>query len=211
MICLEDLNEKQLDAMREIANVGAGHAVTALSQMISDRISMSVPSITVVPVNRICQCFGGPEEIVAGIFMKVFGDISGKLLFLFKKSDSQRLFEMIIGDSLENKTGSSQNEQLSMSVLKEVSNIMAGAYLNAISKLTGLNMLSSVPGYAYDMLGAIISSAIYDESDNEDQLSDSVLVIKTHLKTAGHEFDGNFFLIPDVQSLDRMFQVLGVN
>lgn len=205
MVTIENLSNVHLDVLKEIGNIGAGHAATALSQLMSDRIEMTVPNVSILSLSKVSDYLGGPEKIVVGIYMKVFGDAPGKIMFLFNHEDAQSLVKIVTSQNLSedvNVTG----EDLDQSVLQEISNIMAGAYLNAISRLTGLNMLSSVPAYACDMAGAIINSALLDFG----MVGDYAMLIDTQFKMTQEKMDGHFFLIPDPGSLQVILEALGV-
>jgi len=203
MVTIENLSNVHLDVLKEIGNIGAGHAATALSQLISERIEMTVPNVSILTLSKVSDFLGGPEKIVVGIYMKVFGDAPGKIIFLFNYDDAQTLVKIVNSKTLP---GDVEIEDLDQSVLQEISNIMTGAYLNAISRLTGLNMLSSVPAYACDMAGAIINSALLDFG----MVGDYAMLIDTQFKMTQEKMDGHFFLIPDPGSLQVILEAIGV-
>ncbi|HPT87877.1 MAG TPA: chemotaxis protein CheC [Bacillota bacterium] len=203
MVTIENLSNVHLDVLKEIGNIGAGHAATALSQLMSERIEMTVPNVSILTLSKVSDFLGGPEKIVVGIYMKVFGDAPGKIIFLFNYDDAQTLVKIVNSKTLP---GDVEIEDLDQSVLQEISNIMTGAYLNAISRLTGLNMLSSVPAYACDMAGAIINSALLDFG----MVGDYAMLIDTQFKMTQEKMDGHFFLIPDPGSLQVILEAIGV-
>ncbi|HOP75156.1 MAG TPA: chemotaxis protein CheC [Bacillota bacterium] len=203
MVTIENLSNVHLDVLKEIGNIGAGHAATALSQLMSERIEMTVPNVSILTLSKVSDFLGGPEKNVVGIYMKVFGDAPGKIMFLFNYDDAQTLVKIVNSKTLP---GDVEIEDLDQSVLQEISNIMTGAYLNAISRLTGLNMLSSVPAYACDMAGAIINSALLDFG----MVGDYAMLIDTQFKMTQEKMDGHFFLIPDPGSLQVILEAIGV-
>jgi len=172
MIRVEELNLMQRDALKEIGNIGAGHAATALAQLLRERINMTVPGVSIVPLSDLHKVLGGTEELVVGIYMKVFGDVPSKLIFLFRHNEAAMLVNMILGTTLKSVTDFSDFEE---SVLREISNIMTGAYLNALGVLTDLNFLPSVPAYACDMSGALLDAALLDGG----VIDDYALLIET--------------------------------
>jgi len=207
MVTIENLSHLHLDVLKEIGNIGAGHAATALSQLMAERIEMTVPNVSILSLNKVSDFLGGPEKIVVGIYMKVFGDAPGKIMFLFNYDDAQALVHAVTSKTLSGvMDGEVDKEELEQSVLQEISNIMTGAYLNAISRLTGLNMISSVPAYACDMAGAIINSALLDFG----MVGDYAMLIDTQLKMTEEKMDGHFFLIPDPGSLQVILEAMGV-
>ena len=202
MDAIENLNSVELDVLKEIGNIGAGHAATALSQLMSEKIEMTVPNVSIVPFSKVSDHLGGAEEVVVGIFMKVFGDAPSKMLFLFSENDAETLVNLVAKRNLPEE----DLKDLEQSILQEISNIMTGAYLNARSKLTFLNLLSSVPAYAYDMAGAMIDSVLSDLG----MIGDYALLIETRFKMTEQQINGHFFLIPDPGSLNVILEALGV-
>lgn len=203
MVTIENLTTIQRDVLKEIGNIGAGHAATALSQLMSERIDMTVPNVSILPLSKVSEYLGGPEEIVVGIFMRMYGDAPGKIIYLFNQDDAINLVNLATQRNLSDAEMFQDEDQ---STLQEISNIMTGAYLNAISRLTGLNMLSSVPAYACDMAGAIINSVLLDLG----MVGDYALIIETQFSMTCQKFNGHFFLIPDPGTLEVILKTLGV-
>lgn len=203
MLKFEDLNPLQKDVFKEIGNIGSGHAATALSQLLLERIHMTVPNISILPLAEVSNYLGGAEEIVVGIFMKVFGDAPGKMMFIFNQNDAVTLESLVINRNLPDEESSGEFDQ---SVLQEISNIMAGAYLNALTKLTSLNLLSSVPAYACDMAGAIINTVLSDLG----MIGDYALLVETQFNLTEQKLNGHFFLVPDPGALETIMDSLGI-
>lgn len=196
------LNEIQLDALKEVGNIGAGNAATALSQMLNRKIDMTVPEVCVLPYEEMIQKIGNEEDIVVAVLLNVFGDVPGNLLFIMNDSKAKDFAGTLL-------QGFSQgSEELYMSVFQEIGNILGNSYISAINKLTGLNIITSVPGVAVDMLTAILSSSFMDA----EQYSDYVLAIDTNFIDSENSFEsgGNFFYIPKPGSLERILSKLGL-
>lgn len=198
------LSLSQLDALKEIGNIGAGNAATALSQLLNKRIDMTVPRVSVLPLEQVPDVLGGPENIVAGIFLRVLGNAPGSVMFMLPRSSSLYLVDMLLGKELG--TTKMLND-IDQSALKEIGNILAGSYLNALSMLTNLTLLPSVPALAFDMLGAILSVVLAELG----QVGDFALVIETEFSEANEEVKGHFFLIPDPGSLNIILKAIGVS
>jgi chemotaxis protein CheC len=200
------LDPLQLDALREIGNVGAGNAATALSQLINKKINMSVPKVSVAPIGEVPELVGGPETIVAGVFLRVFGEAPGSILFLLPRDSAYALVDTLMQrpyrDSYE------QLSELDESALKEIGNILAGSYLNALAHFTQITLLPSIPALAIDMAGAILSLILIQLG----QVGDYALVIETEFSadTDKKEVSGHFFLIPDPGSLNTILNAIGV-
>jgi len=196
-----NFNSNQMDALREVGNIGAGNSATALSQLLNRKIDMSVPSINLVPFRDIFSRSGG-EELVVGIIVRVLGDTPGNILFVFDKETALGIIESLIGEN------SDEISEMGNSVLCEIGNIISGSYLNAISALTNLVIMPSVPAVATDMLGAILSTTFIESG----QFDDYVLDIETEFKQGenGERLGGHFYYIPMPGSLEKILNILGV-
>ena len=194
-------NPIQMDALREVGNIGAGNSATALSQLLNRKIDMTVPSINIVPFRDIFSRIGG-EELVSGVVVRVLGDTPGNILFVFDKETALGVIESLTGEC------SDQISEMGNSVLCEIGNIISGSYLNAISKLTNLVIMPSVPAVATDMLGAILSTTFIESG----QYDDYVLDIETEFKQGEHgeRLGGHFYYIPMPGSLEKILNILGV-
>lgn len=201
-ISIVDLNSQQIDVLKEIGNIGAGNAVTALSKMVSKRIDMKVPIVNIVEFKEVAELVGGPEMLVSGIYFKVSGDITGSIMFLIDNDSSRTLINWLM---CKNETNA-ELDDIELSALKEVGNILAGSYLSSLSTLTGLSMTVSIPSLAIDMAGAIMSVPVILFG----QVGDHVLLIETDFIEGINQVKGNFFLIPDEQSFEILLKSLGV-
>lgn len=196
-----NLNDLQLDALREVGNIGAGNAATALSQMIDRKVDMSVPVVDVLPYEKMVNRIGNEEDLVVAVLLKVFGDAPGNILFVMNYDKAQEFAQTLLQGY------SDVPEEVYMSVFQEIGNILGNSYINAIAKLAGLNLVSSVPAVAVDMLAAIISTTFMDA----EQYSDQVLAIDTNFIDSSENkgSGGNFFFIPKPGSLDKVLEKLG--
>lgn len=201
-LSIDDLNSLQIDVLREIGNIGAGNAATALSKMISKRIDMDVPKVNILEFRNVAELVGGPEVEVVGIYFKVTGDIEGSIMFLMEKHSAKFLTNLLMG--MED-TGNTLSE-MEFSALQEVGNILAGSYLSSLSSLTGLKLIVSIPSLALDMAGAILSVPVILFG----QVGDKVMLIETDFQEGSNHVKGNFFLIPDEDSFEILLKSLGV-
>jgi chemotaxis protein CheC len=203
MFTMKDFDQTHFDVLKEIGNIGAGHAATALSQLVSEKIEMTVPDVSIMPFGAVSDILGGAEREVIGIYMRVFGDAPGKIILLFPLQEACMLVDMI----LRYPKGTTQEfHDFEQSALKEIGNIMTGAYLHALTRLTGLQQLSSVPSFACDMVGAIINTALIDLGI----IGDYALLIETQFSFTDRKINGHFFLVPDPGSLEIILGALGV-
>ena len=196
----DNLNSMQLDALKEVTNIGAGNGATALSQLLNKKIDMSVPSVKIIDFNDFYR--GIPEEeIVTGILVRVLGDAPGNILFIFRQEEAENIIEILMGSQQE------LDGEMANSVLCEIGNIISASYMNAISSLTSLRLMPSVPAVAYDMLSAILTTTFIETA----QVSDSVLEIKTMLLGEQSEkIGGDFYYIPMPGSLEKILNSIGV-
>lgn len=196
------LNEIQLDALREVGNIGAGNSATALSQMLNRKIDMTVPEVSILPYDEMIHRVGNEEDEVVAVLLKVFGDAPGNLVFIMNYEKAQDF----AGIMLQGFTESS--DEIYMSVFQEIGNILGNSYINAINKLTKLSLVTSIPGVAIDMLTAVLSSSFIDA----EQYSDHVLAIDTNFIEGmdKRESGGNFFYIPRPGSLNKILNNLGL-
>lgn len=193
----------QLDALREIGNVGAGNSATALSQIINRKIDMNVPEVSVVPLGDVPDLVGGPDAMVVGVFLRVYGEAPGNILFLLPRDSAFYLVDTLMGKSHgDTKILDFMDE----SALMEVGNILAGAYLNALFNFTKLSLLPSIPALAVDMAGAILSVVLVQLG----QMGDHALVIETEFLAEDDDIKGHFFLVPDPGSLEIILSAVGV-
>lgn len=194
-----NFNSIQLDALKEVGNIGAGNAATALSQLINKKVDMTVPAVNIVPFDDIFSKIGG-EEVVIGVIVRVLGDTPGNILFVFEKEVALNLIETLTGQREK------QISDMGNSVLCEIGNIISGTFMNAIARFTNLLILPSVPAVSYDMLGAILSTTFIESG----QFDDSVLDIETMFLDSGSKISGHFYYVPMPGSLEKILSALGV-
>lgn len=194
-----DLTPIQLDALKEVGNIGTGNAATSLSQLLNKKIDMTVPFLNIVPFNDIFSKMGG-EHLVIGIIVRVLGDIPGNILFIFEKEVADNFIQAMLGKREE------EISEMGMSVLSEIGNIIATSYMNAISIFTNLNVLPSVPAVTYDMLGAILSTTFIESG----QYDEYVLDIETVFMQNNLNISGQFYYIPEPGSLEKILKSLGI-
>jgi len=202
----QSLTNFQLDALREIGNIGAGNAATALSKLIGERVDMGVPHIDVRHFSEVPEIVGGPESFVAGIYLKISGSAPGEILFLLPVEDAKQLLRILLK---EHSILSQQAfDQLECSAMMELGNILAGSFLNALATITSLKYIPSVPAFCADMAGALLGAIFHDLG----AIGDQVLYIKTdlHFQATKH-VGGYLFFLPEAESLETILNTLGVN
>lgn len=204
-IKIDDLNKNQIEVLGEIGNIGAGNAVTALAKMLDKRIDMAVPRVKILDFKDIPDILGNEEILIAGILLEVTGDIKGNIMFVLDLSSAHTLVNILMGKQELSQQMEDFNE-IEISALKEVGNILAGSYLSALSMLTNTNIMPSVPDLCIDMAGAILSVPAVGFGS----VGNSVLYIETEFTDGNEKVSGEFFLIPDVDSYEILLKALGV-
>jgi len=200
---LQNLGVLQLDALREVANIGAGHAATALSQMIGGTIMISVPRINIQRLEDVAPLVA--DEPVAAVLLHILGDLSGRTLLVFPKSAAITLAEMM----LRRPVGTSgELGELEQSAIKEAGNILSSAYMNALSEFMGMLLLPSPPALAIDMSAAVLSTAYLQFGTDRDY----VFCVESEfmLKDVDQRLRGFFLLLPDPASLQAILRAIRV-
>ena len=203
MYDIRSLQPMQLDALREVANIGAGHAATALSQMTGRTIMISVPEINIAPLEEVPPQISEPEEPVAAVLMHMLGDLAGHTLLVFPKPTAHELAQQL---TRRPSTPNGDLTPLEQSALKEAGNILSGAYMNALSDFMGLMLLPSPPSLAIDMSRAVLSTAYLQFGTDYD----FVFCVETefHVHESGTKLRGFFLLLPDPPSLRALLRAV---
>lgn len=191
------------DVLREVGNIGAGNAATALSQLLNQPIDMKVPNVKLLLFDDIMDALGGAEEVMLAVFLRVEGEAPSNMFFIIRQESAKRLLRSLDGIHVQEDESYSEME---LSALSEIGNILAGSYLSALADFTSLHMYPTVPSIAIDMVGAVLSFGLLQYG----AMGDHAILIDTSLFQGKQEVEGHFFLIPDPDSFKRIFDALGV-
>lgn len=202
---LRTLKALQLDALREVANIGAGHAATALSQMIGETIMISVPRINVSRLEELPAQLAAPDEPVAAVLMQMIGDLTGRTLLVFPRRTAARLAEML----LDKHSSTEEFSEMEQSAIKEAGNILSSAYMNALSDFMGMMLLPSPPSLAIDMSAAVLTSAYLQVGSDKD----FVFCVESEflMNDTDEKLRGFFLLLPDPASLLAILKAVHVD
>ena len=201
-LSLNDVTQNYYDVLKEIGNIGAGNAMTALSQMLGCKIDMGVPQVELLNFSEVGAAIGGEEQIMVGVFLGVEGDVTGSMLFLVEQKSAKSLINKVMmgmGDPGEEFT------EMELSAMQEVGNMFTGAYLNSLSTLTNLKIFPSPPALTVDMAGAILSVPAIEFGIYGDQ----ILMIQSKFFDEV-QIDGYFILVPDMESYQKILTSLGL-
>lgn len=193
----------EIDVLKEVGNIGAGNAATALSRLLNKPVDMAVPKVSLLPFEEIADRVGGSEQVVIAVFLRVEGEAPGNMFFIIQEESAKRLLRQLLSITNEEQGAYSDME---MSALCEIGNILAGSYLSSLADFTHLSMAPTVPSVALDMAGAILSYGLVQYGE----MGDSALLIETTFLEDRQDLEGHFFLIPDPESFNKIFKALGV-
>jgi chemotaxis protein CheC len=191
-------SEMQLDALRELANIGSGTASTSLSGMLGRPVDISVPNVQALPFADAVEAIGPVEDEITGILLGVKGELTGAVLLLVSPEDAQTLCGML---------GVDADSEWGLSALGEIGNIVGAAYLGALAAMTGLAMEPTPPAPVTDMLGAIVSTALAESAASG---ADLALVLDSGLEVEGEDCNISFLLLPTAGGVHEMLGRLGL-
>lgn len=201
----DDLNVMHIDALREIANIGTGNAASSLAAMLQKTINIQVPRISFLDYEDVTQELGGPETLMVGMLLTLNQDVTGMMMFLMKEEFAHMVLNSLLGQSFSSFT---EVDDMGLSAMQEIGNIMAASYVNALSQLTGLVIEISPPDITIDMVGSILSVPAIHFAN----ISDKVIFIEDEFGSGGSADEkSNILLIPDVDSLKKIIEKLGLS
>ena len=206
---LRALKPHQLDALREVANIGAGHAATALSQMIGETIMISVPMINIARLEEVPPQVAGPDEPVAAVLMQMLGDLTGRTLLVFPRRTAHRLASLLLRRPTDGPEADSKDfSEMDQSAIKEAGNILSSAYMTALSDFMGMMLLPSPPSLAVDMSDAVLTTTYLQFGTDRDL----VFCVESEflMDDTAEKLRGFFLLLPDPASLQAILKAIRV-
>ncbi len=203
MLDVENLNHFMIDILKELGNIGAGNAATALASLISKKVNMDVPNVRILEFKEVASVLGGEENLVVGIYFEITEDVIGNMLFVLDMDSAINLTNMLFNREKKDK----KLDEMDISAISEVGNILASSYANSLSSLTGLKIVISIPSISIDMAGAILSVPAIQYG----HVADHALMIETIFEENQNLVTGNLFFLPNLSSFDKILTALGVN
>ena len=206
---LDTLSEIQYDALREVGSIGAGHSATALSQLVDHRVVLGVPTLEVLSVTEIPTLFGGPENLVAAVYDRLLGDMSGNILFMLDRPSALAFVDLLRNRDVGTTRSLGADEK---ALITHSASVIISAYLAAVAWLADLNVLPGRPAFAFDMVGGILEAVAMEIGLSADE----AVVIKTEFLSddaeEGEEIvDAYVLFLPDPPSLETLLGRLGVS
>jgi len=194
----------RIDALKELGNIGSAHAITGLSELLKKRIDVSITNVDIIPLQIIYTLFNGPESMVSVVYLEGYSeDFRGMMFLIFPHPEAQKMVGMATGSKVKELVVS---DEMALSSLKEIGNIMCGCYLNTLAMFIGRRIMHSVPQISNDMLGAVMDSILVDLSLE----SDYAIVLETAFSLTQNECKGFLFFIPTSESIDTIFNAINV-
>jgi len=194
---LSRYTDLQLDALRELANIGSGTASTALSSMLGRSVDISVPNAFVLPMAEAVGTIGDPESEITGVVLGIVGELPGSVLLLFTPKDAELMCGLL---------GVEADTEIGVSALMEIGNIVGASYLNALGTMTGMTLEPTPPAAATDMLGAIVQTVLAQRAG----AGDVALLLDTDLVVEDSDASISFLLVPDAGGVDQLLARLGL-
>jgi len=199
----DDLNPMHFDVLREIGNIGAGNAATSLSMLLDQPIDMTLPQVKLLDFNDVADQVGGAEALTYGVLLNLEGNVNGMIMFLLNKDFAHLVLNILMGEAFES---FDEMDEIALSAIKEVGNILSAAYVKSIAELTGLFISISVPEVSIDMAGALLSVPIIRFG----AIGDKVLFIEENFQSPEVTVQSHMILFAEMESLNLMLRKLGL-
>ena len=199
----EELNDEQIDLLREIGNIGAGNAATALATMLDEKVEMSIPKVTITGFNEAVHELGGAETMTVGVLVSFNGEANGMIMFLLNMEDAKGIMNILVGEDDDD----GELTEMKLSAIKEIGNILSSTYINSIAALTGLTINVTVPYVAIDMVGAIMSVPIIEFG----ALGDKLMFIEENFFGESNHLKSNIIMFAEIETLKIIMQKLGLD
>ena len=200
----DDLSPLAIDCLQEMGNIGSGNAASSLSAMLGKTVTMHVPKISVLDYQSVIDEMGGPEKLITAILVTFKGDIKGMMIFLLENAFAEIVVNTFMG---KQNIDVIRMDEADSSAVKEMGNIMAGAYLSALAAMAEFTIEMDPPSMTIDMMGAVMNAPMV----TLDEVGDKVLFIDEGFKIENTEINANIILVPEMESLDILMKKLGVN
>ena len=200
----DDLSPLAIDCLQEMGNIGSGNAASSLSAMLGKTVTMHVPKISVLDYQSVIDEMGGPEKLITAILVTFKGDIKGMMIFLLENAFAEIVVNTFMG---KQNIDVIRMDEADSSAVKEMGNIMAGAYLSALAAMAEFTIQMDPPSMTIDMMGAVMNAPMV----SLDEVGDKVLFIDEGFKIENTEINANIILVPEMESLDILMKKLGVN
>lgn len=199
----EQLNDLQIDVLREIGNIGAGNAATALATMLDEKVDISVPKVRITDFDTAVNALGGAETLTVGVLVNFMGEATGMIMFLLRMEDARNILQILVGGDPEE---SGELDELKLSAIKEIGNILGSSYINSIATLTGMSIQISIPYIAIDMAGALMSVPVIEFGS----VGDKVMFIEESFIAEDNQLNSNVIMFAEMDTIKTIMERLGI-
>ncbi len=200
---LDSLTPLQLDALREVGGIGAGHAATALSQLVDRPIALEVPRLEILDLADVPNVFGGAERLVGAVYARLLGDLSGGVLFMADRQAALALVDLMRGHDVGSAKAMGHDEE---ALFRHVASILISAYLAAIARMADVDVLPSSPAMAFDMAGALLQAVVAEVGMEAPQ----AVLVRTAFVDEVRSVEAALFFVPNPESLVVILGRLGI-
>lgn len=200
---LDSLTPLQLDALREVGGIGAGHAATALSQLVDRPIALEVPRLEILDLADVPNVFGGAERLVGAVYARLLGDLSGGVLFMAERHAALALVDLMRGHDVGSAKAMGHDEE---ALFRHVASILISAYLAAIARMADVDVLPSSPAMAFDMAGALLQAVVAEVGMEAPQ----AVLVRTAFVDEVRSVEAALFFVPNPESLVVILGRLGI-
>lgn len=202
----EELSDMHIDVLREIGNIGAGNAATALATILDEKVEISLPIVKITDFDTAVRALGGAESMTVGVLVNFFGEANGMIMFLLKMEDAKTILSILLRDFEEENDDEDEISELKLSAIREIGNILGSSYINSIATLTGLQINLSVPYIAIDMAGALMSVPIIEFG----AVGDKIMFIEEIFSGSENDLKSNVIMFAQIDTLKLIMERLGL-
>ena len=203
----EELSEMHIDVLREIGNIGAGNAATALATILDEKVEISLPVVKITDFDTAVRALGGAESMTVGVLVSFFGEANGMIMFLLKMEDAKKVMSILLRDyEEENEEDAEEISEMKLSAIREIGNILGSSYINSIATLTGLKINLTVPYIAIDMAGALMSVPIIEFG----AVGDKIMFIEEVFSGSENNLRSNVIMFAQIDTLKLIMERLGL-
>lgn len=200
----EEMNLQDLDVMREISSIGTSHAATSLSKLLQKEVRISIPEVSILGFDETVNRIGQIEELVAATLVRMSNEVNGLMLFIFKMDLANAILGKLMGKHYQS---FEDMDEMDYSALEEIGNIIICSYVNAFTQLVGVEIDLSVPSSTINMLGGIITVPIAEYG----YVTDKLMYINAEFIMDGERLSDGLLMLPDIESLNRILEKLGIS
>jgi chemotaxis protein CheC len=202
----EELNDTHIDVLREIGNIGAGNAATALASILNEQVEIGLPVVRISDFDSAIAAVGGAEAMKVGVLLHFSGEANGMIMFLLDMTDSKKILDILLSGYGDDITGGDEISEIELSAIKEIGNILGASYVGSIASLTGLEINLSIPHIAIDMAGALMSVPIIEFG----AIGDKLMFIEENFRGVENNLKSNVIMFAEIDTLKLIMEKLGI-